>query len=124
MLQADGYAGFDKVKETGCIREAACRAHVRRKFYDLHVAHHSRVTQEALERIAALYAIEREIRGPAPDERRAIRQSRARPLLESFRPWLESSLTNLSQICAQIFPETPAIKTHRPIMPGPTPPPK
>jgi len=96
-LQADGYAGFDKVYETGRIREAACWAHVRRKFYDLHVAHHSPVAQEALERIAALYAIEKEIRGRPPDERRAIRQTRARPLLEAFRPWLESCLTKLSQ---------------------------
>ena len=96
-LQADGYAGFDKVYETGRIREAACWAHVRRKFYDLHVAHHSPVAQEALERIAALYAIEREIRGRPPDERHAIRQTRGRPLLESFRQWLEGCLTKLSQ---------------------------
>ena len=64
-LQADGYAGFDAVYETGRIQEAACWAHVRRKFYDLHVAHKSPVAAEALERIAALYAIEKEIRGHA-----------------------------------------------------------
>ena len=96
-LQADGYAGFDQVYETGRIREAACWAHVRRKFYDLQVAHKSPIAQEALERIAALYAIEKEIRGRPPDERREIRQTRARPLLESFRAWLESCLTKLSQ---------------------------
>jgi len=96
-LQADGYAGFGQVYETGHIREAACWAHVRRKFYDLHVAHHSPVAQEALERIAALYAIEREIRGRPPQERREIRQTRARPLLESLRGWMESCLTKLSQ---------------------------
>jgi len=96
-LQADGYAGFDQVYETGRIREAACWAHVRRKFYDLQVAHKSPIAQEALERIAALYAIEKEIRGRPPEERRAIRQTRARPLLESFRAWLESCLTKLSQ---------------------------
>ena len=61
-LQADGYAGFGQVYETGHIREAGCWAHVRRKFYDLHVAHHSPVAQEALEQIAALYAIERDHR--------------------------------------------------------------
>ena len=83
-LQADAYAGFDQVYETGRIREAACWAHVRRKFYDLQVAHKSPVAQEALERIAALYAIEKEIRGRPPDERREIRQTRARPLLESL----------------------------------------
>jgi transposase len=96
-LQADGYAGFDPVYATGRIREAACWAHVRRKFYDLQVAHKSLIAQEALERIAALYAIEKEIRGRPPDERRAIRQTRARPLLESLRQWLESCLTKLSQ---------------------------
>src|SRR5208282_491978 len=96
-LQADAYEGFDAVYETGRIREAACWAHVRRKFYDLQVAHKSPIAQEALERIGALYAMEKEIRGRPPDERRAIRQTRARPLLESFRQWLESCLPKLSQ---------------------------
>jgi transposase len=55
--QADGYAGHDHVYEDGRIQEAGCSAHVRRKFCDLYVAHKS-----ALERIEALYAIEKEIR--------------------------------------------------------------
>jgi transposase len=96
-LQADAYAGFDAVYETGRVREAACWAHVRRKFYDLEVAHHSPVAQAALERIGALYAIEREIRGRPAEERRTLRQARARPLLQSFRTWLESCLPKLSQ---------------------------
>src|SRR6202044_19847 len=77
-LQADGYAGFDQIYEAGRIQEAACWAHVRRKFYDLEVAHRSPVATEALERIAALYAIEKEIRGPPPDERREVRNTRSR----------------------------------------------
>jgi len=96
-LQADAYAGFDHIYESGRIREAACWAHVRRKFYDLQVAHKSPVAQEALERMGALYAIEDEIRGRPPNERRATRQVRARPLLESLRLWLENCLTKLSQ---------------------------
>src|ERR1700674_3905454 len=63
----------------GRIQEAACWAHVRRKFYDLHVAHPSPVAAEAMERIAALYAIEKEIRGHPVDERREVRGTRARP---------------------------------------------
>jgi transposase len=51
-LQADGYAGFDQIYEVGRIQEAACWAHVRRKFYDLEMAHKSPVASEALERIA------------------------------------------------------------------------
>ena len=72
-------------------------AHVRRKFYDLQIAHKSPMAQEALERIGALYAIESEIRGRPPNERREVRRARARPLLESFHVWLENCLTKLSQ---------------------------
>src|SRR5229473_2494639 len=95
--QADGYAGFDAVYETGRIQEAACWAHVRRKFYDLHVAHKSPVAAEAIERIAALYAVEKEIRGYPADERREVRDARARPLLDSLKQWLEETLRKLSR---------------------------
>jgi len=96
-LQADGYAGFDQIYEAGRIQEAACWAHVRRKFYDLHVAHRSPVAAEALERIAALYAIEKEIRGHPAKQRCEVRNARARPLLESLRQWLEETLGKLSR---------------------------
>ena len=62
-LQADGYAGFEQISEAGRIQEAACWAHVRRKFYDLVAAHKSPVAAEAMQRIGALYEIEKEIRG-------------------------------------------------------------
>src|SRR6202140_5492146 len=96
-LQADGYAGFDQIYEAGRIQGAACWAHVRRKFYDLEVAHKSPVAAEALERIAALYAIEKEIRGRPPDERREVRNTRSRPLLESLKQWFEETLGKLSR---------------------------
>src|SRR5258708_1085013 len=96
-LQADAYAGYEKVYEGGHILEAACMAHVRRKFYDLYVAHKSPVAAEALERIAGLYAIEKEIRGRSPDERREVRNARTRPLLESLKQWLEVTLGKLSR---------------------------
>ncbi len=97
-LQADAYAGFNQLyKEDGRIQEVACWAHVRRKFYDLQEAHASPIAREALERIAALYAIEKEIRGRPPDERQQIRTTRARPLLQSLRAWFEVALTKLSR---------------------------
>jgi transposase len=83
--------------EGGRITEAACWAHVRRKFYDLHVAHKSPVAQEALRRIGELYAIEGEIRGRQPEERRRVRNERSRPLLESLKQWLEETLVKLSK---------------------------
>ena len=96
-LQADAYAGFNQLYENGRIQEAACWAHVRRKFYDLQQAHASPVASEALERIAALYGIEKEIRGRPAEERRQIRNARARPLLESLRQWFEATLPKLSR---------------------------
>jgi hypothetical protein len=96
-LQADAYAGFNKLYEDGSIQEAPCMAHIRRKFYDLMEAHRSPIATEAIERIALLYAIEKEIRGRPPDERRRIRNARARPLLESMHHWLKTSLATLSR---------------------------
>jgi len=96
-LQADAYAGFNQLYATGRIQEVACWAHVRRKFYDLQQAHASPVASEALQRIAALYGIEKEIRGRPPDERREVRNQRARPLLESLHQWFETTLLKLSR---------------------------
>jgi len=88
ILQADAYAGYDALYETGEIQEAGCWAHVRRKFFDLAQAHDSPLAREALERIGALYGIEAEIRGKPPSERRRVRQEQARPLLDDFHAWL------------------------------------
>jgi hypothetical protein len=96
-LQADGYAGFNRLYEKGSIVEAACWAHVRRKFYDLYQAHQSPIAKEALDRIAALYAIEKEIRGHPPDERREIRQQRSLPLLNALQVWLKDCTAKLSR---------------------------
>ena len=96
-LEADAYSGFGQLYESGRIQEAACWAHVRRKFYDLHVAHKSPVAQEALRRIGELYAIEEDIRGRYPEERRAVRNERSRPLLDTLKQWLEETLVKLSR---------------------------
>lgn len=97
VLQADAYAGFHHLYDTGEISEAACWAHVRRKFFDLQQAHQSPIAAEAIQRIAALYAIEQEIRGRPPDQRCQLRQSRARPLLEEMRAWFNGTLARLSR---------------------------
>ncbi len=65
-LQADAYAGFNQLYANGRIQEAACWAHVRRKFYDLQEAHASPVATEALQRIAALYEIEKDVADGRP----------------------------------------------------------
>jgi len=95
-LQADGYAGFDRIYEAGRIREAPCCAHVQRRFCDLQQAHALPVVSEALERIAAPHGIEKRICGRPAEERQQVRNARAKPLLESLRQWFEATLPRLS----------------------------
>jgi hypothetical protein len=96
-LQADAYAGFHHLYDTGRIREAACWAHARRKFHEIHVAHPSPITTEAIDRITALYAIEKEIRGSTAEVRQDVRKTRAMPLLENMHAWHEATLAKLSK---------------------------
>jgi hypothetical protein len=89
--------GFNALIEDGTIHEAACWAHARRKFHDLHAARPTPLTTEALRRIAELYVIKAEIRGKPPDERRQVRQARSRPLLDDLERWLRTTLDTLSR---------------------------
>ena len=92
VLHADGYAGFDGLYHGGRVLEAACWAHVRRKFFDLHATGKAPLASEALMRVQALHAIEAEIKGRPPDERRRARQTRAAPLLADMKTWLDATL--------------------------------
>jgi transposase len=100
ILQADGYAGFDKLYNEANpnhpIKEAACWAHVRRKFYDIQVANDSPLAKTALERIGELYGIEADIRGQSADIRREIRHARSGPLLDALYRWFKETLTQVS----------------------------
>lgn len=96
VLQADAYAGYNEIYVDGQVREAACMAHARRKIHDLHVRKATPTTTEALRRIGELYAIEAQIRGQPPDERKRIRQEQASPLLDRFEVWLRERLLTLS----------------------------
>jgi hypothetical protein len=101
ILQADGYAGFDRLYNDldphHPIKEAACWAHVRRKFYDIHVATDSPIASEALTRIGELYGIESEIRGQSPQIRQQIREARAGPKLVDLHQWLIATAKKLSK---------------------------
>ncbi|MFM0642609.1 IS66 family transposase [Paraburkholderia metrosideri] len=96
-LQADAYGGYQAIYETGRVAEAACWAHARRQFYELHAARQNALNTEALERIGALYKVEENIRGKPPDERRAYRQQHARQLLDQLHAWLTTALETLSR---------------------------
>ena len=92
VLQVDGYAGFERLTARGGIVLAACWAHTRRKFFDMHEATGSPIAAEALRRIAELYAIEKSIRGRGAEERRSVRNTYSRPLVEAMKPWLKTQL--------------------------------
>jgi len=95
-MHADGYAGFEELYRSGRAREVACMAHIRRKFVDVHQSQGSAIAEEAIKRIAQLYAVEKEARGQSPDIRRAIRQDKAKPILDDLQAWLHLQLPKIS----------------------------
>ena len=96
ILHADGYAGFNAIFERPEVTEAACWAHVRRKFFDVHATNGSPIAKEALDKIAALYTIEAQNRGWPPDERQRYREDHAAPLITDLKVWLGTTLQKLS----------------------------
>ena len=96
ILHADGYAGFNAIFETGHVSEAACWAHARRKFFDVHAANASPIAKEALDKIGGLYTVESHIRGKPPDDRQQYREQHATPLIVDLKAWLDATLPKLS----------------------------
>ena len=102
VLHADGYAGFKELYEakelSGLpkVLEAACMAHVRRKFFDLTGNGPAPIAEEALQRIGALYDIEKAIRGSPPGERLKLRQTKSKPMFEALQKWLKTRLAEVS----------------------------
>jgi hypothetical protein len=95
----DGYAAYKKLaaptRPGGPLTLAYCWSHLRRQFYEVYVGGNAPIATEALARIKLLYDIETEIRGLPPGVRRAIRQQRAKPVIEMLKPWLEASLAKV-----------------------------
>ena len=108
-LHADGYAGFGKLYDIAGARaggavllqgpprvaEVACWSHVRRGFHDAWASHKSATAKDALDRIGALFDIERTIKGQPPDIRRAVRQRTARPKIDELATWLDAQLLKI-----------------------------
>lgn len=95
-LVADAYAGYDRLFQSGAIREVGCWAHARRKFFEVaKQAKGKGLAQEAVARIGAFYHLESGWKELAPEERRRRRQEETAPLLEAFRAWGELHLPTL-----------------------------
>ncbi len=99
ILQADAYGGWIKLYDSGKVTEAACWAHARRPWWDLYLSTgkaEDSIAAQALRRISALYAVEKDIRGQPPDVRQSQRQARAGPLLDEMHAWLSSLVGRVS----------------------------
>jgi transposase len=100
LMQADAYTGFNRLygaaRKGGPIIEVACWAHARRYFFDLARINKAPIAIEAVERIDALFAIEREINGLTPQERVAERGAQSRPLVAALEAWLRQQRAKLS----------------------------
>ena len=103
-LHADGYSGFDKLyripdahlmQGPPRVAEVGCWSHVRRGFFDEWASHKSTIAKEALDRIGALFDIERPIKGQTPGIRRAVRQRTAKPKIDDLAVWLDAQLQKI-----------------------------
>jgi hypothetical protein len=101
ILQADAYAGFgdlyDARRRPGPITEAACWSHGRRKVFELADLRKAPLAAEAVRRIDAIFAIEREINGLAADDRCTARQHRVAPLVGDLAEWMRAERGRLSR---------------------------
>jgi transposase len=93
FLQADAYSGYDHLytdPERGIV-EVACWAHARRKFYEAQSSDLMRSTV-MLAYVRLLYDVEREARHRqlSPEDRRALRQAKSRPILDDIQAYLQA----------------------------------
>lgn len=106
ILQVDGYAGYNRLKQNGRkdkngaaiepIELAYCWAHARRKLYEVAQNTHAPIAEDGLKRIGELYRIETNIKGQSADDRLRVRHEKSRPLLEGFKIWLEQQRARVS----------------------------
>jgi transposase len=101
ILQADAYDGFNDLylpgRKPGPIIEAACWAHGRRKLFVLADVAKAPLAVEAVRRIDAIFAIEREINGQSAQQRLAVRRERVAPLVASLEQWMRNERAKLSR---------------------------
>jgi transposase len=86
-LQADAYGGYDGIYATG-VKEVACWAHARRKFFEARETDGARAAA-MLQMVHGLYAVEHEAKDLGDDARRELRQSRSVSILARIKAWLD-----------------------------------
>ena len=95
VLLADAYGGYNGVVAGNEITRAGCWAHMKRKVIDAEKAA-PEIAREAVERVRALYAVERQCKDASVEERLELRQQQSAPMLallrEKLLEWKEQLL--------------------------------
>ena len=112
ILQSDAYSGYHDLyrpeRTPGQVTSALCWSHARRKVFELadiagnvrkgKPAHDiSPIALEAVQRIDAIFDIERDINGLSAQDRHAPRQTLSRPLVEALHAWLVEQRARMSK---------------------------
>ena len=95
IVHCDGYAPYKNLRKDR-ITVAFCWAHLRREFVEIAEKGDAPIATETLERISALYEIEKEVRGTGEAARRRVRQERSRLLCDALKTFFEQQLPRLS----------------------------
>jgi len=96
FAHADVYAGYNDAYRTGQVTEMACMVHIRREFVKVFESYKLPMAQEAIERIAKLYEVEKWARFKSPQDRVALRQEYAKPIFDDLEVWLRAQLNKMS----------------------------
>ncbi len=98
ILQVDGYAGYNRLlkRTDDNVALAYCWAHARRKLHEVAQSGSAPIADEGLKQIAALYRIEKVIRGLNAEARLAARQDQSVPLIAAFEVWLAANRARVS----------------------------
>jgi transposase len=88
---------LDPARKPGPLIEAACWAHGQRKLFVLADVAKAPLAIEAVRRIDAIFAVERNINGLGAAERHAIRQVRVAPLVRALEAWMRTERSKLSR---------------------------
>ena len=96
VVHADGFTGFNGLFGADRASEQACMVHVRRKFVDIYESEGSAIAEEAIKRIATLYAVEKQARYQPAEERAALRQQKAKLVFDDLEAWLSLQLPKIS----------------------------
>lgn len=95
-LLVDDFAGYKQLMGEH-ITEAACWAHARRKFFELHAANKSQIAEQALVQIGQLYEVERQVANVDGPERLRMRQQHSRPTVDKLHAWLSEHRTRVPE---------------------------